>query len=241
MIKLNKALRSLVVGPASILTNFRFRAEIKKLFRGKTVAIVGSSPELIGAGLGAMIEKHDIVVRINSLNAADCPTDLGERSDVVFLGGKRDERTKSYLFDRLEPNCSTVIGVATCKDVLTPLKRISNVLIYPKNWPKEIARRVCRDINRCFLNRAGEKPPRSGFVCIATVAIFGEAKSVEIFGMSKDPVKARKTINGALFSEKVMVAEYQEEKLLRNHCDPDFEIGMLKELVQQKSHVSWRY
>jgi len=58
----------------------------KNYFKNKSVALVGPSPHLEGKSLGKLIDKYDIVVRINELGISKKNfKDYGKRSNVVFL------------------------------------------------------------------------------------------------------------------------------------------------------------
>jgi len=50
--------------------------------KGKTVALVGNGPQEIGKGLGAEIDGHDVVIRINNYELAGYESDYGCRTDV---------------------------------------------------------------------------------------------------------------------------------------------------------------
>merc|ERR1712137_680042 len=55
---------------------------------GKSCAVVGSSPGLIGKGLGNDIDAHDLVIRFNTAVAEGLEKDKGSRTDVRLTGKK---------------------------------------------------------------------------------------------------------------------------------------------------------
>lgn len=57
-----------------------------KLVEGKTVALVGPADTLRGQGMGAFIDSHDIVVRLNhALPLPDAlKPDVGTRTDILY-------------------------------------------------------------------------------------------------------------------------------------------------------------
>lgn len=57
---------------------------MKSVFEGRTVAFVGLAPHLIGKGLGAEIDSHDLVYRTN-IFPVSYPEDYGAKCDVISL------------------------------------------------------------------------------------------------------------------------------------------------------------
>jgi len=55
---------------------------------GKSCAVVGSSPTLLGKGLGNDIDAHDLVLRFNQAVVAGAEADKGSRTDVRIIGGR---------------------------------------------------------------------------------------------------------------------------------------------------------
>lgn len=53
--------------------------------RAKSVAVVGNGPNLRGSGLGAQIDCHDFVVRINYPSLSGFESDVGSRTDLVMF------------------------------------------------------------------------------------------------------------------------------------------------------------
>ena len=65
---------------------------------GKTCAVVGSSNVLSGAGHGAAIDAHDVVVRMNEAPTATFEEDVGARTDVRFVGLARECNIVELLY-----------------------------------------------------------------------------------------------------------------------------------------------
>lgn len=59
---------------------------IEDLFLGKTVALIGNSVILNSQEYGNLIDKHDVVCRINKGPLVCNPTTHGVRTDVLFYG-----------------------------------------------------------------------------------------------------------------------------------------------------------
>lgn len=64
--------------------------ELDKFLSGKSIAVVGNGPSERGKGLGAEIDSHDIVVRINNYRTKGYERDYGRRTDVWMKCGAAD-------------------------------------------------------------------------------------------------------------------------------------------------------
>lgn len=64
---------------------------------GQSVVIVGNAPSSRGAGLGAWIDSHDIVVRFNECALNDYARDLGSRTDILVTNPYPEARTRPLL------------------------------------------------------------------------------------------------------------------------------------------------
>jgi hypothetical protein len=53
-----------------------------RINRHTRIAIVGSSGNLIGKHLGANIDKHDVIIRMNSAGFKGHEVDVGSRTDI---------------------------------------------------------------------------------------------------------------------------------------------------------------
>lgn len=60
--------------------------ELEEYFKGKSVAIVGPAPDLIGKNKGVEIDKYDIVCNVGEMFNINDPINYGEKCDVLFLG-----------------------------------------------------------------------------------------------------------------------------------------------------------
>jgi hypothetical protein len=68
--------------------------EVRKFFKGKTVAIVGSAPSVLENELG-LIDSHDVVVRINNFKLSAA---AGKRVDVFYsFFGRSIRKTEEEL------------------------------------------------------------------------------------------------------------------------------------------------
>ena len=57
----------------------------KKIFNGKSLAVVGPSPHLVGKKLGNKLDNFDYIIRINEIVPKFLSNDYGSRNDIVFL------------------------------------------------------------------------------------------------------------------------------------------------------------
>ena len=59
---------------------------VKSYFKNKSVALVGPSPHLEGKNLGSLIDKYEIVIRVNELGLSKKNyKDYGRKTNAVFL------------------------------------------------------------------------------------------------------------------------------------------------------------
>ncbi len=74
-------------------TIFRFASP--KLFIPESIAIIGSSGNLIGSNKGKDIDAHDYVIRFNRAPTAGFEKDVGSRTDLRIVNG--------HVFDNIPP------------------------------------------------------------------------------------------------------------------------------------------
>lgn len=60
--------------------------ELAEYFKGKSVAIVAPSPELIDQNKGAELDEYDIVCKVGQFFNINDPINYGSKCDVLFLG-----------------------------------------------------------------------------------------------------------------------------------------------------------
>ncbi len=210
-----------------------FTREIKNIFFNKTVVVVGSSPELIGAKLGAFIDSHDFVVRINGTRRISDLEDFGLRTDCVILGGTFS--SEGQIRDRI-PDINAnffVISTQKNKSLIDRYFKFKNVFYYPALLPKKISEEVERSLG-CRVWGRPFRPPRSGFVMIFAIHKYAQPKKISVIGMSSDSNAARQTID-----QNGEIRTYDERLLLGKHCDPRIEIQALKMFVDQHENITW--
>ena len=210
-----------------------FIENMKHIFKDKNIAIIGSSPSLIGSNLGEFIESHDLVIRINGTRRIKNVSDFGQRTDCVFLGAtfSTPETLRSRILD-IDNNC-IIFSTSKNKALIDEYFYSHKVMYYPQNLPKKIAFQTEKDTGMPLWGKPF-RPPRSGFVTVASICYFAEPKSVSIIGMSKDKVAARMVVDEVLQEKK-----YNEELLLSKHCEPNTEIKALLTLVEKNKNVNW--
>jgi hypothetical protein len=196
------------------------------LFGGKSVAIVGSAPDLIGSNMGAEIDRHDIVVRINFPRNTHDISNFGRKTDILFLGATLKEI--SYINDlseKISRECK-IISTMKNKKILESLTKCDFKLFFPRLLPKRITHHISCELNFNGWISSINHPPRSGFICIAAILKYGKPMKIGIFGMSRTAVSARRTLN-----KQGDVINYNEKDLSRCHCDPAIEIRLLEKLI----------
>lgn len=71
---------------------------LRALTAGRSVAVVGNGDSPLGAGRGAEIDAHDVVIRFNNFPAG-FEADLGTRTDVWVRGAHRDVADRYAIED----------------------------------------------------------------------------------------------------------------------------------------------
>ena len=66
----------------NILEENRLNKSLEKLLKGKTLAVVGNSPNLIGKQKGPLIDSADIVVRFNNFCIQNYEADYGTKTNI---------------------------------------------------------------------------------------------------------------------------------------------------------------
>ena len=136
----------------------------------KSIAIVGRSPILVGRGLGAEIDSHDIVIRFNMADVSGkYADDFGVKNDVMVINcwNKSDDRAfyiyKDFRTFGAFPDVTAAIDADDCKN--------SDFLDFGlKAW-------CC--------NESGLNDPTSGAIMIMWIKkILGNLDNVDIYGFA---------------------------------------------------------
>ena len=69
---------------------------LKSLLEGKSIAVVGNSPCQLGKGLGAEIDNHDVVIRMNNYQTAGFEKDYGSKTTIYARGGATDVAMRDF-------------------------------------------------------------------------------------------------------------------------------------------------
>ena len=212
-----------------VVAYFYVRLTCKKkmrcLFGGKSLAIVGSNPILIGQSLGSKIDQSEIVIRINLLQNDGIEKDLGSKTSYRFIGA-------TMLFDHIEklariPSQHCIITTSKNQELLDSLN------IRYVDFPSQVPKFAFRLINEiCLLPKAviaSSKPPRSGIVILSLILRYGGAKSITLYGFSFKEQDAAIAIS----DEGEGIREYDSNKYVKNHCHPSLESYVLMKLLNE--------
>ena len=98
-----------------------------RIFKNKTIAIVGSSADLHGKKLGNIIDQNDIVVRVNMPRNTQDSINFGKRSDVVFIGAIiTNINFNKTLSERINSE-TIIISIRNNRDVLKRFNHLKKV------------------------------------------------------------------------------------------------------------------
>ncbi len=111
--------------------------ELVRRIRGGNVIIIGNSPCLLKSGLGATIDKYDVVIRLNDFLTEGFTVDVGSKIDLWYSSANRFAQLKArnleefdillrqpsaHSFPETAPFCQTRLGLS-----LTASNRVSYI------------------------------------------------------------------------------------------------------------------
>lgn len=169
---LNKSVRS--------LSNFGFN------FNNKTCVIVGSSPNILGKGYGADIDKHDIIVRCNFALIKGFEKDVGSKithrfiSRSTFSGSRNPKDFTSYDPDFLQKVFNEHFIIGTGGDTHMPWiqKHIEEKYLETKNKIDFLT----GDFQNHISNSIRGFEPSAGFAVMMVMICFFD--NISIYGFS---------------------------------------------------------
>lgn len=169
---------------------FVTRSECRQRLEGKSVAVVGSGPGVLGNAAG-FIDGHDVVVRVNNYKLSPA---AGLRCDVFYsFFGTSIRKTRDELIRDGVTLCMSKIPDADCSDVI------------PSDWHRRHSKMIGVDYRTHFERRRrmgfwfcdtyvptvaeflvpfelmGKRQPTSGFAAIFDVLSFAP-RSVYLTG-----------------------------------------------------------
>ena len=162
---------------------FLSKSDIRPLFEGKSVAIVGSGPGILGNRPG-LVDSHDVVVRVNNYKIVDGRT--GHRCDVYysFFGKSITKTPRELLADGVK------VCMAKCPNahaIESGWHRIQGKMngvdfrwIYQERegwWPCDVYIPSEIDFLATF-HMLGRRVPTTGFAAIVDILEF---KPAELF------------------------------------------------------------
>ena len=142
-------------------SNARMRAELA----GQSVAVVGNAKSLFAAELGAQIDRHDIIIRLNK-GFVQAPAAQGTRTDMVGLTPELSEGEVSAHF---APRHMLMLIPKMRHYRIFGRENVQNTLFYPFRW--WLADR----------NLIGRRPS-SGFMAISWLVRLGVAREIVLYG-----------------------------------------------------------
>lgn len=184
------------------IDNFNSLSPLKRLIKGKMVAIVGNSSTLLTKGQAEEIDGHDIVIRFNK----GFPSrKVGLKTDIVFLACTLNSEELSRF-----GKAYTVRRSKLCKNIcdfnVTPIDRV--LLAQNANITAR-----CRGLERSQAS--------TGFIAI-NFALSADPKSIDLYGFDffksdtyYNPKGYQPLHNGDKEAEKIL--EYEKNGLLTTH------------------------
>jgi hypothetical protein len=192
---------------------------VSDLFKEKKVAIIGSSPKILDHEHGAVIDAHDVVMRINLQCINGRPECKGSRTDIRYIG---TNIKKSLMHVMREVMQSEI--VVHCYDFD---RWIIDEFGLPGFQSKIKMRDWLKIKNGKLLN--GLKVHRnltSGTNAIA-VALDGGASEITLYGYSMNPENRMHT-----FRYDGEIDRYNYDTVVRAHGEPSVEVEIISRLTK---------
>lgn len=152
--------------------------DVKELFSGKRIALVGPAKSFVGQGYGEEIDNHDLVVRMNYPKAIqDSAADYGVRTDIIF----------TYLWDEIPDNFLNNIDI--WKDVKLLICAHENcharILKFKKKTDPKNIRIPISEVNPRLYRNTKKLLNTSPLVGIITLRYLlkTRASKIDIYGM----------------------------------------------------------
>ena len=143
----------------------RSNARMSAQLAGQSVAVVGNAKSLFAAELGAQIDRHDIIIRLNK-GFVQVPAAQGTRTDMVGLTPELSEGEVSAHF---APRHMLMLIPKMRHYRIFSRENVQNTLFYPFRW--WLADR----------NLIGRRPS-SGFMAISWLVRLGVAREIVLYG-----------------------------------------------------------
>ena len=138
-----------------------------------SIAIVGSSGNLLGTGSGKDIDACDIVVRVNGAPINGFESDVGQRTDyrVSFYGGYEDSRARNLDAPSISDILVTVIsGTHASSNIL--FEKPKNLIIVSNFWSRMLKE-----------NTLGSRGwPSTGFQALALFVSLSSKNTLQTWG-----------------------------------------------------------
>ena len=148
----------------------------------RSVAIVGSSPRLLEAEHGALIDSHDVVIRFNDSRMAGLARHAGCRTDIRFVGCTIKDRHEEFFSDLQE---DSIVITKEPNVGKIPTAGIRRLIIIRFNILKRAFTLADRILQSDFAVRGG-KVPRTGFsLLVYILASDTGLRRLSLFGMER--------------------------------------------------------
>ena len=196
-------------------------------FNDKKVALVGTSPQLKGQGLGKLIDEHDEIVRINCSKAESL--DTGFKTTVRFVGATFN----LSQWDRLDTNwfpCQHWVKdeiVTTSKNA-----KIFNLMTKKCHFFDSALPMQCLEILPSItkIQKADlaeiRRPPTSGTVALILLLYNSKPQQINLFGMS---TRMSDDLYKKYNNDKIY--EYDKTQIDTNHMKMESECWIRQKLM----------
>lgn len=187
----------------------------------QSVAIVGNSPRLIEAENGAVIDSHDIVIRINDGPTAGFEAHVGQRTTLRVVGIPIKPRHRSFFRELRE--ASTIVTRSENRRVLNRLKWAGGT-VFIDGYQELMSSALARIAAMVDIGRLPQGDPRTGLVILSLLGdVFAARGTVSLFGFETEMRRSGREHffdDGRDFSESLTTHD-------QYHCPMEYEFHVL--------------
>ena len=205
---------------------FAFRKQFRRIFQGKTVAIVGGGPSILAKKYGKSIDSNDIVVHINLIDRNKREEHFGSRTDVRYLGAN----FKKFDSCEIKILIGKEIAISTAKN--KDKRGVPQTTIFhSRSVPVRLTKKFIKDYSFEFFGRSQIRPPRSGVIFVLLLLFWGYSSKISLYGFSVDPSDGMIRIG----NKSNAITHYDKINLEKNHCTVELEAAVLKHLHRRNA------
>ena len=191
------------------------------------VAIVGSSPSLLGKNLGDKIDSYENVVRFNFASVNGFEASVGSKTTARVVGMTITESHLDKFSFIKEREDSVIVTKDKNRQLLSKVYDVDEIVFF-KDYVTD-TRNTFRRLEE-FIGEVTDlkKAPRTGLVILSMLLeCYSKNKKIDVYGFDLQ-VPEDGPWQNHYFSDKKRVDFY--EKMKKNHIDVSYEVQALNKI-----------